>query len=176
MSAEKITEKTLPTQTAQNSKPNPRRANKTWRAVAFAATVIIIAGLIAVFLMQNEIHPLSTPIVQEIVNENVTVNASSYAYYNFTVPSAASTIQVNGNFTVAGGNDIKVYIMDESNFKNWQNGQNPSTYYNSGELTAGNFTVTLPSSGTYYLVYDNTFSLNMQKNVDTQASFAYIPE
>lgn len=137
--------------------------------------VIIAAGLLAVFLMQNEIQPLSTPIVQEVVNGNVTVNSSSYAYYNFTVPSAASTIQVTGNFTVAGGNNIKVYIMAESNFKNWQNGQSPSTYYNSSELTAGNFTVTLPSGGTYYLVFDNTFSSNLQKNVDAQVSFAYIP-
>jgi hypothetical protein len=175
MRAEKIMEKTLPTQTAQASQPNRRKANKTLLLSVFTVVVIIAVGLLAVFLMQNGTQPLSTPIVQEIVNGNVTVNASSYADYNFTVPSAASTIQVNGNFTVAGGNNIKVYIMDESNFKNWQNGQSPSTYYNSGELTAGNFTVTLPSGGTYYLVFDNTFSLNMQKNVDTQESFAYIP-
>jgi hypothetical protein len=141
----------------------------------FAVAVIIAAVLLAVFLMQNEIHPLSTPIVQEIVKGDVTVNASSYAYYNFTVPSGASTIQVDGNFMVSGGS-IKVYIMNDVTFTGWQNGQNPSTYYNSGELTAGNFTVTLPSGGTYYLVYDNTFSLNTQKNVDAQASFAYIPK
>jgi len=165
----------LPTQTSRGSQPNRRKANKTLLLSVFAVAVIIAAGLLAVFLMQKEIHLLSTPIVQEIVNGGVTVNATSYAYYNFTVPSGASTIMVDGNFMVSDGS-IKVYIVNDVNFTSWQNGQNPSTYYNSGELTAGNFTVTLHSGGTYYLVYDNTFSLNSQKNVDAQVFYDYLPE
>jgi hypothetical protein len=63
--------------------------------------------------------------------------------------------------------------MDSINFINWENGHTANTYYNSGQLTSS-ISATLPSGGTYYLVYDNTFSVISQKNVNTQANLSYM--
>lgn len=110
-----------------------------------------------------------------IVNGLITVNPLSYNYYTFSVPNGASNVQVSGTFTASGGlgNDIEVYIMDSTNFINWQNGHSASTYYNSGDITMDTFNIGLPSGGTYYLVYNNQFSLISQKNVNTQVNLIY---
>lgn len=166
-------------QTSSTNQSNRRKANKTLLAVAVAIAVVVVAGLLAAFFMRENIHPLSTPIVMEIVNGNgnLTVDAGSYEHYNFTVPSSAPTTTVQGTFTVSGGNGntIKVYVMDGANFADWQNGLNASMYYDSGALSSGNVTATLPSAGTYYLVYDNRFSA-VSKNVTTEMGFYYFPD
>ena len=66
---------------------------------------------------------------------------------------------VFGHFKAAGGsrNDVKVFICDEDGFANWQNGRPVRTYYDSGKVTAGKIDVRL-KPGTYYLVFDNSFS------------------
>jgi hypothetical protein len=128
--------------------------------------------------MLSAVFMVGTPPIYPIVDGIITVNASSYKDYNFTVPSGSSQSEVQGTFTVSGGNenDIKVYIMDSTNFANWQNGQNASSYYNSGEATNGTIAVTLYSGGTHFLVYDNTFDTSSQKTVDTQMFFWCIPK
>jgi hypothetical protein len=143
--------------------------------IAGAATIIVIIGIVVAvaFFTHGFLHPASTPILQYIVNGNITVNASSYVSYNFTVPSTAT---VDGFFTVSGdiNSTIKVYVMDGANLAGWQKGQTASMYYDSGAVNAANVTATLPQSGTYYLVYDNTFS-SAAKNVTTQIDCYYLP-
>jgi hypothetical protein len=151
-----------------------RRKDKTLLAVAVAIALIVIAGLLAAFFIKNSINPVATPVVWDIADGNLTINAGSYECYNFTVPSGASDIKVDGTFAVSGGsgNVIKVYVMSDANFADWQNGRNVSMYYNSGEANSGVISATPPSAGTYYLVYDNTFS-TISKNVTTQVDFYY---
>jgi hypothetical protein len=136
-------------------------------------SLIIILLVIAGFWLGWWNRP--TRYVSNLVNGLLTVNAGSYEYYSFTVPSGASDIQVSGSFTASGGsgNDIRIYILDSTSFVNWKNGHSVSTYYNSGQMTTGTITATLPSGGTYYLVYDNTFSWFSQKNVNTWATLSY---
>jgi len=153
------------------------KSHKRTRTVALiaAVSVVIVAILLVAFFIQISNQPESTPIVVNIVNENVTINAGSYEYYHFSVPVGASSAEVDGTFRVDGGSEnvIKVYIMDAANFDNWQNGCNSSKNYDSGTLNAGNITATFTSSATYMLIYDNTFSAT-SKNVTTRAGFYYI--
>ncbi|MCW4047907.1 MAG: hypothetical protein NWE99_10195 [Candidatus Bathyarchaeota archaeon] len=138
-------------------------------------TFIVVLGVAVVFLTQNQTRPLSTPYLEEIVKGTLLVDASSYASFNFSLPSGVRSANVMGTFTVSEGMEtIKVYIFDSAGFMDWQNSGNASSYYNSGEMTSSNITATLVSPGTYYLVYDNTFSL-ISKNVTTQVNFYYIP-
>lgn len=111
-----------------------------------------------------------------IVNGLVTVNAGSYEDYTFTVHSGASNIQVSGSFAASGGsgNDIRIFIFDQTDFTNWQNGHTSNCYYQSGQTTTGTISATLPSAGTYVLVYDNTFSTFSQKNVNTEVDLSYV--
>jgi hypothetical protein len=111
------------------------------------------------------------------VNGLIAVNSSTFKVYPFTIPSTATPYTVDGSFAVSGDNEsrIKVYIMNTTNLVNWQNGYDFSTYYNSGEATQGNFQITSPpAGGTYFLVFDNTFSTTL-KNIDTHADAMYWP-
>jgi hypothetical protein len=64
--------------------------------------------------------------------------------------------------------------MDQANFVNWQNGHQASAYYDSGQLTTGTISASLPSSGTYDLVYSNAFSTFSSKNVQTTVNLYYL--
>jgi hypothetical protein len=148
-------------ETAPNNHVNSHRANKKLLAAAAVAVIVIIAGSsFAAISWQNQNQPLPTPVVQQILNGDFTVNAGSYADYNFTVPSEFSKAWVDGTFTVSDDamNDIIVYVMNGGNFTHWQNGGSVNKYYDSGQVGAGDVTTMILPSGTYYLVFDNTFS------------------
>lgn len=110
-----------------------------------------------------------------IVNGLITVPPGGYEYYEFTVPSCASNARVYGSFLASGGsgNDIIVDVMDQTNFINWENGHQAYAYYTSGQVTTGTINAYLQGGNTYYLVYDNTFSVFSTKNVQTTVNLYY---
>jgi hypothetical protein len=113
---------------------------------------------------------------QQIDNPAEVVNAVSYTYSRFDAPSGATNVSLQGDFTASGGlgNDIQAYVLSEADFVNWQNRHASSSYYNSGKVTVGKITASLPAgAGTYYLVFDNRFSLLSRKSVRVKATFAY---
>jgi hypothetical protein len=138
--------------------------------------VIVIIGLLGVFFVEVAIHqPVATPMAVNriLLNGTITVNVGLY-YVQFTIPSDAFDIQISGNFTGSSGNNIRVYVMDEANFNNWGvNGSDFHPDYDSGQVATGNINATLRSSGTYYLVYDNSFQAS-QKIVNTLVNRAYL--
>jgi Ca2+-binding RTX toxin-like protein len=125
--------------------------------------VAVIFGIVLSGCVSNK--------TETIVDGVVTVEAGKYVDYNFSVPSQAS---ISGNFTASGGsgNDIRVLILDETSYINWINGHNVSTYYDSGQITTGSITASVPK-GNYYLVYSNTFSTLSAKNVKTKVDVTY---
>jgi len=76
-------------------------------------------------------------------------------------------VSMSGNFTIPDGvyRDINFFICDQANFNIWKGGGTASVY----KLHTGNgpyaWTFTVPSSNTWYIVYDNTFSLLQGKHV-----------
>jgi len=66
---------------------------------------------------------------------------------------------VFGHFRADGvsKNNIRVFIFDEDGFTNWRDGRTVRMSYDSGKVTAGKIDVRL-KPGTYYLVFDNSFS------------------
>ena len=109
-----------------------------------------------------------------IFSGSVLVNSNSYVYYTFSIPTSASNAILSGSFTASGGsgNDIKVYVMSQTDFTNWKNGHAANAYYQSGQKTTGNLNVSLPV-GDYVLAFDNTFSLITKKNVSGQIVLTY---
>ena len=107
-----------------------------------------------------------SPIHQNIVNGDISVGAGKYVYYQFSVPSQAS---ISGEFSASGGsgNDIEILILDETSYINWINGHSVSAYYDSGQMTTGSITASVPA-GKYYLIYSNKFSTLSDKNVKTR--------
>ena len=104
----------------------------------------------------------------------VGIRAGEHQTYTFTIPSGATDARVVGEFEAQGGsgNDIIVAIMDDIAYKNWKSGKKVSTYYSTDKLTADRFDVSLPS-GTYVLLFDNSFSLLSNKNVAAIVDLIY---
>lgn len=159
--------------------------------------IFLIVGMAAyiVFHLMNEISkdsasqsptlrtatvvkpPVPQPYFVTIADTAITVNADSYAWYTFTVPPGANTVVVNGHFTATGGsgNDIEVYILNEDGFVNLKNGHATRTFYNSGKVTTAAIGAVLPNlPATYYLVFDNQFSLLTPKAVQITAKLSYV--
>jgi hypothetical protein len=147
-------------------------ANKPMSNMPRKITIPVLVVLIGFGLLLSSLLPVTY--TRNIVNETITVYADSIVYFQFTVPSHASDLQVSVNFSVSGGleNDIRVYIMDSINFVNWVNKRGASAYYISQQVTANITNILLPSNGTYYLVFDNT-SWHSPKSVNTQVTLTY---
>jgi hypothetical protein len=105
----------------------------------------------------------------------LTVRATGYAYYTLTVPSGASNVRLQGRFTASGGsgNDIEVFLLSDTQYINWQNGHSTYTLYNSGKVTTDNVDAVLPDAGTYYLIFNNRFSLLTPKAIDENLALTY---
>jgi len=139
----------------------------------------LILGLVVLVTAVVLLVLYLTPILytEDIIRETITINAGSYVYYPFTVPSQTFRIY---NIRVEGGvTDIEyrnyyltVYIMDSTNFFNWKNGQEVSTYYSATAQTRVPIAIDLPPGKTYYLVIDNSFS-TVSQTVAIQATLTY---
>ena len=162
--------------------PGPKGQSHTTRNIIIAVVVVLIILIIGVpFALgfysgvsgNGGIYPSSHSV--SIVSGSVAVNANSYTSYQFSVPSGATNVVVSGTFTASGGsgNDIRVYIMTQTDFTNWQNGHQANAYYNSGQVTTDTPNVSLPAGQTYVLVFDNTYSLLSSKTVSAQISLTY---
>jgi len=162
------------------AQPAPHRESHTARNVIIVVVVVLLLVFVGIpfafgLFGSSSGGLLPSQHTVNIVNGLITVGGHSYDDYEFTVPSGASSVRVSGPFTASGGggNDINVYVMDQTDFTNWSNGHQASTYYNSGQVTTGTVSASLPGGGTYYLVYDNSFSLLSSKNVQTTVNLTY---
>jgi len=76
---------------------------------------------------------------------------------------------MKGHFTASGGagNDIEVFVVNEDEYTNWQNGHPTKALYSSGKVTQDSINLTLPAeAATYYVVFNNKFSLLAPKAIE----------
>ena len=94
----------------------------------------------------------------------------------YPIPASEKPVRVTGRFEAEGGrNDVEVYILDEDGLANFKNGDTAQTYYNSGRVTVGNLSITLPPRGqNYYIVFSNTFSTFTSKAVKAFVTALYL--
>ena len=149
--------------------------------VLVTAALVIVAIIVSSFFSSNQIHPISTPPLYQIVNGNFTVDANSYKAYNFTIPTDFSNCQVSGSFSVYGANSskIRVFIWDNAAFTNWQkNGQSLQwgfgtiSFYDSTFTTNSTISLSPYPSGTYWLIYTNNST--EPQHVTSEASFCVL--
>jgi len=150
--------------TSPDNLSNRRRANRTLLALAIITVAFVI---IAIAIMSHPLWwepPKSTPLARSLIDENLTIPAESYLQCDFTV-EATEFRQLGGFFNVIGSETetIRIYVMSDANFADWQSGQNVSQVYDSGELNSGELVFYLPANGTYHIVFDNRFSATLKK-------------
>lgn len=63
------------------------------------------------------------------------------------------------------GNDIRMLVLDETNYLNFVNGHRATPLLDSGVLTTQTFKVPVHTTGKHYVVFDNMFSMFTPKTV-----------
>jgi hypothetical protein len=173
---------------------SPAPTNNRLERIPLFLAVLVIVALLGWFIdhqtqqakttptvlpSQSAAVPQPPPLRQHRVTIGtgaLTVAAANSIYYQLPVPATATLVKVQGHFTATGGtgNDIEVYMLNQEQFINWQNGHPTPTYYNSGRVTVGDIDATLPNdAGTYYLIFNNKFSLITPKAVQETMTMTY---
>jgi hypothetical protein len=145
---------------------------------SFVIGVLLIAGVLWWVINKSDSGSSSPSTLRQLVaqprtevlsNGEFALSATQYRYIRFEVPQNTSAVRVEGTFSASGGagNDIEAYVFSDDDFVNWQNRHHVRAFYNSGRATQGTLEVTLPLAGTYYLVFNNNFSLFSSKTVQT---------
>lgn len=109
-------------------------------------------------------------------NKALTIPALNFYFVPFALPDGSSNVKLQGHFAATGGsgNDIEAYVLTEDEFTNWKNGHPTKTIYNSGRVTQDSPNLVLPTtSGTYYLIFNNKFSLLTPKAIEANLTFTY---
>jgi hypothetical protein len=125
--------------------------------------------------------PVPQPIIVKVLSGPFVVPALGYASVNFQVDSVRmQQPRLVGSFTVVAikaGNklDIEMDLLNEEQFRIFARGQSVSPLYNSGRVTSHQVNLSVPQSGTYYLVFNNKFSLITPKTVSGIILLHYLP-
>ena len=154
---------------SENSKPNQpniRLNSRTKWRLTLIIFLIILGSIITVGILTESQIWMGPDLINlpYIVNGNITINAKTSLDYQFNIPPNFTDTSVWGRFTTLGGNsnDLKVYIVDNTNFNYHNSGQEFTALYQSGQTTNAPISANNLSRGTYYLVLDNEFSASQK--------------
>ncbi len=161
---------------AQAPQPKPERRTTLWALVALLS---LVAGW-AVWQMSQGHGPQVPAVLQQLhtetFNKSITVPALNFFYVPLPLPDGSRNVRLQGHFSATGGigNDIEVYLLSEDEFANWKNRHLVNAIYSSGRVTQASPDVNVPSAaGTYYLVFNNRYSLLAPKAVEANLTFIY---
>jgi len=99
-----------------------------------------------------------------LISGSVIVKAGTIYFVKFTVDGSARVV---GRFETTGGpgNDIQAVIASSDEFENWQNGHQARVLFQTEKTTVATVDVPINQPGTYYLAFNNKFSVQSDKTV-----------
>jgi hypothetical protein len=166
--------------------PDPPKPKPLVRAPFLIAGALLLLLLIYGYNASQRanpnpaVNPIDRIVKQQrtvtVKNPSLSIRPLNFAYFKLDVPAGATSVNVHGNFTASGGlaNDVEVFVLSADDFVNWQNRHAARSIYNSGRVTVGTLNVNLPAdAGTYYLVFNNRFSLLTQRSVMVDTALTY---
>jgi hypothetical protein len=111
---------------------------------------------------------------QQVVQQAFTVKPEAFRYFKVEIPPSLRNTTLSGRFSTSGGqgNDIQVIVTNEDGLTNIKNGHSGRVWYDSGKVTVGNVNVRL-SPGTYYIIFNNRFSVFSNKAVSADIHLEY---
>ncbi len=162
----------------------PKTAARAGFVVALLLVFFIGLGSVVLFLradkaranmQSNDPNAPQLRLYTESIDTAFTIPQLRHKAYKFAIPAGVNSGTVQGHFSATGGshNDIEVWLMNDDGFVNWQNKHSVTPIYNSGRVTQGTLNVSLPGAGTYYLVFNNQFSLISPKAVQDNLTLTY---
>jgi hypothetical protein len=161
--------------------PKPKRGNSTKVILLLTVAAAIVA---IAWMGQYSIRRASEPYAPSVVESKHTekigagqfvVKAGKVFYYRIPTKNMRN-IHITGHFLALGGrgNDIDVVLAGEKEFGQWMGGQQAKVYYQSGRATSGDIDVKLPAlNATYYMAFDNRFSVLSAKTINADLSLFY---
>jgi len=108
-----------------------------------------------------------------LVKGTITINPGLYHDYRFEVTSNMKNPRIVGSFEAVSGGALYVYLFDKTNFLNWDAGGDSRTIYASGKVVTAQIDVSIPTPGTYHLIFSNRISWITSKTVDAAVEFQY---
>jgi len=100
-----------------------------------------------------------SPITATVVDWDGAVQAGYYTYWNVSIQSG---YRISGSFSV-DAHDITFLILDASNYTNWRNGSSYNYLVRVQRSAGSSFSTTVGTTGAYYLILDNTYSMYTDK-------------
>jgi hypothetical protein len=136
-----------------------------------------ISFLIITILMLMGCSTNSSVRSSNLVYGAVSIKPGSAYQVSFSVTDKMSNAQIAGTFNVrvGVGNNIEVFILNQTDYHNWSNGTELSqnVLYNSGRVTRADIKVSVAAAGTYYLIFSNRFSSTSLKQVITDVNLKW---
>lgn len=102
---------------------------------------------------------VATPVTSTLVNWDGTVAAGRWVYWD---PTLSAGYTIAGNFSVSAY-DINFFLMDAANYQLWSNGQQANGIVVYTRSSGASFSTTISSTGSYYFVLDNSYSVVTSK-------------
>lgn len=145
----------------------PSRSRKRLIAVALAIVLLAVAGVAAYITLAPSSRAQANS--SEALSGLKAVAEGSYNEYQFAVPSAKASPEINCTFAVKGGsgNVMQVLLMNSTVFSQWSSDfandviPGPLPYlYSEGRVNSGSFIVPVSPGGTYYLVFNDVQAYN----------------
>ena len=120
--------------------------------------------------------PVFVPVTKNLVEGQLIVRAGGMVKYKLQIDTTKMRNPiVSGSFRASGGrgNDIQVVLADEDSLENLLNGHKVPSLYKTQPITNGKLDVPITESGTYYLVFNNRFSMLSPKQVFADVTLTY---
>ena len=131
--------------------------------------LIAIVGTVACCGSDNPAESEFTTRTITLLDETVEVAPGEYETFRFrvVVDDEVRNVLITGGFVVTRGGEkeIVAYVLDDDEFYNYQNRKAFKALYDSRPVTSVEFTIPIPSTDTYHVVFDNTFSPTVGKTV-----------
>lgn len=159
---------------------SPSQPNKPIRKGSLSKWLLLFLLLIVLILiLKNNYSRIGSSFIPfqhtlTLVQGSIVAKAGYYRSYEFSTVSNAHNNKLSGRFQASGGSgdDIRVIIMTKDDYTNFVNGHSAHCYYDSGKNTVSTIDVDLPSGPqNYVLVFDNTFSILTDKEVNANINF-----
>jgi hypothetical protein len=149
--------------------------DRLMRSAFVSVAVIVLASCGGVY------KPVTTyataPVTETVINDQFVVPPRDFRVFEIVVRSGMGAPCIEGTFAASGANnDIEVFLLEESQFLNWQNRHQFRSAYTSGRVTADKLRVELDADpGKYFIVFSNRFSIISNKSVTADLRLRYDP-
>lgn len=152
-----------------NLLPKTGRGNNLKRKIVSIGVILLAIGIVAIIFSLWQIpfqeqEPYNVPQSTNLVSESFMVPTVDDIHRTASLESGDS-IHIYFACTSGGNLDVDFYVFDEINYFKWKNGELCSSQISLSRATTYNQDFTVPSNGTYYFVWDNSFSWITQKGV-----------